>query len=182
MSAGMEGEETNDRRDEQKIEQLFVENYDFMYATARKVLRQKADAEDVIQSLFFRALDWKLPPDVWGDPKGYLYRTVVNACKDWKRSRKSRRETGRVEEVVEDLKMPEPRSERPQDNAARQVEYLLDSLDDHVARIVMLHVESGFSDSEIAAVLGAKRSKIGMILSRAREKARKLMPGRWARP
>ena len=55
MSSGTDGEENNDRRGERKTEELFVEHYDFMFATARKILKQKADAEDVIQSLFFKA-------------------------------------------------------------------------------------------------------------------------------
>ncbi len=174
MSTGMDGEETNDRSGERKTEELFVEYYDFMFVTARKALRQKADAEDVIQTLFFKALDWELPPDVGKDPKGYLYRTVVNACNDWQRSRKSRKETGRVEKVVEELKMTEPRSDRAQENAAQQVEYLLDSLDDDIARIVLLHADSGLSDAEIAALTGGSRSRIASILSRAREKLRKI--------
>ena len=56
MSSGTDGEENNDRRGERKTEELFVEHYDFMFATARKILKQKADAEDVIQSLFFKGL------------------------------------------------------------------------------------------------------------------------------
>ena len=48
MSTGMDGEETNDGGGERKTQKLFVEHYDFMFATARKVLKQKADAEDVI--------------------------------------------------------------------------------------------------------------------------------------
>ena len=65
MSTGMDGEETNERSGERKTEELFVEYYDFMFVTARKVLRQKADAEDVIQTLFFKALDWELPPVIF---------------------------------------------------------------------------------------------------------------------
>ena len=84
---------------QRKTEELFVEYYRFMYLSARKVLKQKADAEDVIQTLFFKLLDSELPTDIWKDPKGYLYRTVVNACHDWRRSRKSRRENQGVEKV-----------------------------------------------------------------------------------
>jgi RNA polymerase sigma-70 factor, ECF subfamily len=170
----MDDEQTNDRSGERKTEELFVEYYDFMYVTARKVLKQKEDAEDVIQALFFKALDWELPADVWKDPKGYLYRTVVNACHDWRRSRKSRKETGRVEEVVEELEMTEPRGDRAQENAAHEVEYLLNSLDDDIARIVLLHADNGYSDAEIAAMTGGSRSRIASILSRARQKLRKL--------
>src|SRR2546421_12788632 len=106
MSSGTDGEENNDRRGERKTEELFVEHYDFMFATARKILKQKADAEDVVQSLYFRLLDSELPPDVWENPKGYLYRTVVNTCFNWKSARKSRKE----EQGVEKLEIAEPRS------------------------------------------------------------------------
>ena len=141
-----------------------------MLATARKVLKQKADAEDVIQALYFKLLESELPPDIWKDPKGYLYRTVVNACHDWRRSRKSRKEQQRVEE----LEFAEPRSGHAHENAALQVEHLLGTLGEDTVRIVMLHADSGYSDAEIAAMMGESRTKIAKILSRAREKLRKV--------
>jgi len=169
MSTG-DGEHSNDGRGERKTEELFVEHYDFMFATARKALTQKADAEDVIQALYFKLLDSELPPDIWKDPKGYLYRTVVNACHDWRRSRQSRKEQQRVEE----LEFAEPRSGYAHENAMLQVEHLLGNLDRNVVRIVMLHADNGYSDAEIAAMMGESRTKIAKILSRAREKLRKL--------
>jgi len=48
MSTG-DGEYSNEGRGKRKTEELFVEYYDFMFATARKVLKQKADAEDVVR-------------------------------------------------------------------------------------------------------------------------------------
>jgi RNA polymerase sigma-70 factor, ECF subfamily len=173
----MDGEETNDGRGERKAEELFVEHYDFIYATARKFLKQKADAEDVIQSLFFKFLDFELPADVWEDPKGYLYRAVRNACFNWKDSRKSRKEN----QGVEKLEIVEPRSGQAHENAVYEVEHLMDNLDDDIAKIVMLHADSGLSDAEIAAMMGESRSKIASILSRAREKLRKIRRGSGAK-
>jgi RNA polymerase sigma factor (sigma-70 family) len=173
MSTGADGEQTNDPNGERKTEELFVKNYDFMFAAARKIVRQKADAEDVVQSLFLKLVDRELPPDVWKDPKAYLYRAVVNACYDWKDSRKSRRETQGVEKV----EMTEPRSGHAHENAFNHLEHLLDGLDNDVAEIVMLHVDEGYSDAEIAAVMGESRTKIAMVLSRAREKLRKIRRG-----
>jgi RNA polymerase sigma factor (sigma-70 family) len=166
----MDGEETNDGGGERKTEELFVEHYDFMFATARKILMQKADAEDVIQSLYFKLLDSELPPGIWNDPKGYLYRTVVNACHDWRRSRTSRKENQRVEE----LEFTEPRSGHAHENATLQVEHLLATLGEDVVRIVMFQADSGYGDAEIAAIMGESRTKIAKILSRAREKLRKV--------
>ena len=166
----MDGEETIDGRGERRADELFVEHYDFMFATARKVLKQKADAEDVIQNLFFKLVDHEFPPDVWKNPKGYLYRTVVNACHDWRDSRDSRGE----KQGVEKLEIMEPRSGHAHENVANQVEHLLGSLNQDVAEIVLLHAERGLSDAEIAAMLGQSRSKIASILSRARDKLRKV--------
>jgi RNA polymerase sigma factor (sigma-70 family) len=165
-----DGEHSNEGRRERKAEELFVEHYDFMFATARKILKQKADAEDVIQSLYFKLLDSELPSDVWENPKGYLYRTVVNTCFNWKSARKSKKEQQRVEE----LEFAEPRSGHAHENATLQVEHLLGTLGEDTVRIVMLHADSGYSDAEIAAMMGESRTKIAKILSRAREKLRKV--------
>ena len=170
MSSG-DGEQTNDAGTQRKIEELFVEYYDFMHASACKVLqKQNEHAEDVIQTLFFKLVDSELPPDIWNDPKGYLYRTVVNACHDWRRSRKSRKET----QGVEKLEIAEPRSGHAHQNVVHELAHVLNSLDEDIAKIVMLHADAGYSDAEIATMMGASRSKIASILSRAREKLRRV--------
>jgi RNA polymerase sigma-70 factor (ECF subfamily) len=174
MSTGMDGEETKDGRGGRTTEDVFVEHYDFMFRAARKSLRNTEDAQDVIQNLYLKLIDSKLPPDVWRDPKGYLYRTVINACHDWRRARKSRRENRGVEQ----LEIREPRSEHANQNAAHEVEHLMGNLDRNIADIVRLHAEGGMSDAEIAVMVGGSRSKIAMILSRARDKLRKLRGGR----
>lgn len=170
----MDGEETKDGRAGRTTEDLFVEHYDFMFRAARKALKKTEDAQDVIQNLYFKLVDSEVPPDVWKDPKGYLYRTVVNACHDWRRSRKSRKENRGVEQ----LEIQEPRSEHANQNAAHEVEHLLDGLSQDIAHILILHADSGMSDAEIAVMVGGSRSKIAMILSRAREKLRKLRGNR----
>ena len=166
----MDGEETIDSRGGRTTEDLFVEHYDFMFRAARKALKKTEDAQDVIQNLYLKLVDTELPPDVWKDAKGYLYRTVVNACLDWKRARKSRKESRGVEQ----LEIQEPRSEHANQNATHQVAHFMASLEQGVAEIVMLYADGGMSDAEIAAMRGQSRSKIASILSRAREKLRKL--------
>jgi DNA-directed RNA polymerase specialized sigma24 family protein len=52
------------------------------------------------------------------------------------------------------------------------------NLDRNIADIVRLHAEGGMSDAEIAVMVGGSRSKIAMILSRARDTLRKLRGGR----
>jgi|SRR5579883_119342 len=171
METGTDGQQLNNG--ERRNDELFVRHYAFMLSTARRFLNQKADAEDVVQSLFFKLSDYELPPDVLQDPKGYLYRTVKNACFDWKDARKSRKE----KQGVEKLEITEPRSGNAHQNAANQVEHLLKGLGEDIGKIVMLHAEKGHSDAEIAAMLGHTRSKVASILNRAREKLRKIRRG-----
>ena len=55
------------------------------------------------------------------------------------------------------------------------------ALDGDIARIVMLHADNGLSDAEIATMIGAPRTRIAKILSRAREKLRKVTGARGAK-
>ena len=75
---------------------------------------------------------------------------------------------------MEKLEFAEPRSGHAHENATLQMEHLLGTLGENVVRIVMLHADSGYSDAEIAAMMGESRTKIAKILSRVREKLRKV--------
>jgi hypothetical protein len=60
MSTGTDGQSSQDAGRERKNEEPFVQYYEFMFATARKVLMENVDAEDVIQNLFFKLVDREL--------------------------------------------------------------------------------------------------------------------------
>jgi hypothetical protein len=61
MSGGTDGEQTNHSRGERKNEELFVEYYDFHVCRSPQIPEEKADAQDVVQSLSFELADAEIP-------------------------------------------------------------------------------------------------------------------------
>ena len=102
---------------EREVEELFRENYAFMYRAAHALLGRPADAEDVVQNLFLKFVQRELCPEVRKNPRGYLYRAAVHVSSNIIRSRKRRRETGGVEE----LEIPEPGAGRVNDNVRKKL-------------------------------------------------------------
>ena len=86
----------------QELERLFLEHYQLLYRTAYSMLSNRADAEDVPQTIFLRLLRSGITPDLQKNAKGYLYRATVNLALDIVRSRKRRPHA----ETPEDLEIP----------------------------------------------------------------------------
>src|SRR6185436_13258317 len=76
------------RRLKQEFEELFREHSPMLYRTAYSLLDNRADAEDVLQTVFLRLLRREVPSDLGSNPKGYLYRAAVNVSLNIIRSRK----------------------------------------------------------------------------------------------
>jgi hypothetical protein len=74
---------------EQVLEELFREHWQLVYRTAFSVLRNRHDAEDVLQSIFLKLFERELPADLPRNPQGYFYRAAVNASLNVVRSRKN---------------------------------------------------------------------------------------------
>src|SRR5262249_33091334 len=70
------------------FEQLFREHSRMLYRTAYSLLKNAADSEDVLQTIFLRLLRGGLPAEFERNAKGYLYRVAVNLSLDIIRARK----------------------------------------------------------------------------------------------
>jgi RNA polymerase sigma-70 factor (ECF subfamily) len=156
---------------EREVEDLFREHYKFMYRAAYAVLGRRADAEDVIQTLFLKFVQHELRSEVRKDPKGYLHRAAVHESLKVIRSRNRRNETDGVEE----LEIPEPRAGWVNDNVRNKLRDTFAELQPNTVEILILHYEHGYSDAEIANMRGQSRGKIAMILNRSRTQLQELM-------
>jgi RNA polymerase sigma factor (sigma-70 family) len=158
-------------RRKQKIEDLFLEHYNFLFRAAKAILRRKADAYDVVQELYLKCAQNDLQPEIMKNPKAYLHRAAVRAALDWKRSGKRRKE----DHGVEDLEIHDASSGRANDRVRDILENIFTTFKSkaEVVDILILHHNEGYSDAEIADLLGETRSKIASILSRAHAKLRK---------
>src|SRR5262245_10797293 len=73
---------------EREFEEIFREHHHMVYRTARGVLGNPTDAEDIVQTIFLRLLDRGISADIRRNPRGYLYRAAVNESLNVIRSRK----------------------------------------------------------------------------------------------
>ena len=74
---------------EQVLEELFREHWQLVYRAAFSVLRNRHDAEDVLQNIFLKLFERELPADLPRNLPGYFYRAAVNASLNVVRSRKN---------------------------------------------------------------------------------------------
>ncbi len=72
---------------------MLAEHGNRVYQLAYRLTRSRADAEDVLQDVFFKLYQSWLHVTTCGNLDGWLTRVVTNACIDLLRSRQCRRST-----------------------------------------------------------------------------------------
>jgi RNA polymerase sigma-70 factor (ECF subfamily) len=156
-----------------ELEELFQEHHQLIYRTAYSVTGSRPDAEDVLQIIFLRLIRRGLPPELWKNPKGYLYRAAINVSLNTVRDRERRKADGgseRLLTVVDPAVSPEP------DDEIRR--YLLEAiaqLKPRTVEILILRHVHDYSDAEIARMLRTSRGTVAVALFRARARLRKLL-------
>jgi RNA polymerase sigma-70 factor (ECF subfamily) len=152
----------------EEFEALFREHSKFIYRTAYRVTGNGEDAEDVLQNLFLRLMRRELPSDFGTNPKGYLYRAAVNLALNVVRSRKV--STDVIDAAEHSAFREKSRARLDMDEAVRQA---LSELNAKAAEILILRHVHGYSDAEIARLLGTSRGTIAVSLFRSRARLRK---------
>ena len=154
-----------------------------VFALARRMLGEVAEAEDVTQETMLRL--WKIAPDWQADRAAlstWLYRVASNLCIDRLRRRgHPGRELGgdAVPEVADESPGPERRLQA-RDQVAALAQALAALPDRQRLAIVLRHLEDR-PNPEIAAILDASVEAVESLLARARrDLARRLAPHRAA--
>lgn len=154
----------------ESFERVFREHSEFIYRTAYRVTGRVEDAEDVVQTLFVRLLRHDLPPDFEKNPKGYLYRSAVNTSLNLIRTRCR-------SVLTDDLDAFEVLSSADESRGQSEIEERLRiamaELNPRAAEILILRHVHGYSDAEIAKLLGTSRGTIAVSLFRTRARLRK---------
>ncbi|HVU05971.1 MAG TPA: sigma-70 family RNA polymerase sigma factor [Polyangiaceae bacterium] len=151
-----------------------LEHADALHAFAWHLTRNPTRAEDLVQDTFARCLaasDQFLPS---GNLKGWLFRILRNAFIDGVRreARNPARGASEVPEPSDDEISGEPlRSdpelERLRHLVAKDIEAALGALSVDARTVVLLDLE-GFTETEIADVMGCPRGTVKSRLGRAR--------------
>ncbi len=141
-----------------------------LYRVAYSVLRNSADAEDVVQEAFLRVLRHRLTLGEVRDHRVWLIRIVWNIVLDRKRRAKTRPETDDVAELARVLPSKGLSAEEIAAAAQHHAHVLacVDRLPAKERQVLMLSAFEELTSVEISAVLGITESSVRSRLFRAR--------------
>jgi len=182
--------------DRRTFEQLLREHRDSVYSTARYLVRNADDAEDVVQETFVRL--WRAGDDVDVERvRSWLLRVCRNLCLDQLRRRKVRdtaragadqvSERGRLGiEIAEDdgrersLEVSDLGSGALHTERALDVQRMVEAMEDlkePQRSIILLREVQDLTYEEIAETLDLSLSAVKVYLHRARKKVRQRFEG-----
>lgn len=163
------------RRHQQRIHRL-----------ALHMLRDRADADDVMQETFVRAYQALARFDGRSEPYTWLYRIAINLSLNVLRARKPHRRAGDPDDPRLDALMAEKRpsamADPPGDAARRQLYRAMcegiDQLSDTLKTTLIVVCIDGRSHEDAAQILGAPEGTIAWRVHEARKKLRSYLQDR----
>jgi len=170
--------------DEAAFGQLMRRHQQRIHRLAVHLLRDRAEAEDVMQETFIRAYRALARFDGRSEPYTWLYRIAVNLSLNALRSRKAHRTTTQADDprldaiVAEKVSSADP----PADAARRQLYAALaegiDGLSETLRSTLILVCIDGRSHEEASVILGAPEGTIAWRVHEARRKLKEYMAER----
>ncbi len=156
------------------VESLFREHAEFIFRTAYRITGCSEDAEDVVQTLFVQLIRRDLSADFLKNSKAYLHRSTVNISLNVLRSRKRTEHSDKAEEVEDASSGEESRGQR---EISQRLRSAMAELHPKAAEILVLRYVHGYTDAEIAKLLGTSRGTVAVSLFRSRLRLRKSIRG-----
>jgi RNA polymerase sigma factor (sigma-70 family) len=158
-----------------EFERVFRAHHGLVFRTAYRITGNAADAEDVSQTVFLRLFRRETNTnvaknDALENEESYLRRAAINAAVDVIRSRQSDRTvelTDLPAEPAHDYRGNDPRELRMALGRA------LAQLKPRPAEVFVLRFLEGFSNAQIARMLGISQVLVAVIVFRARQQLRK---------
>ncbi len=146
-----------------ELELAFQAHHGLVFRTAYRITGNAADAEDVLQVVFLRLLRRAPQAEAMENQESYLRRAAINAALDVLRSRQS----DRTVELTMDL----PHDETPE--LRRALGRALAKLAPRSAEVFTLRFLEGFTNPQIAKMLGISQVLVAVIVHRTRQQLRK---------
>jgi RNA polymerase sigma-70 factor (ECF subfamily) len=143
------------------LDQLYTAHHAMVFRTAHRVTGNAADAEDVLQTVFLRIL--KRDTSDIENPESYLRRAAVNAALDIVRSRKADNSL-ELERTASSGSCTELRDLR--DTVRRTIA----TFPPKTAEMIALRFFEGYTNPEIAKMMGISQIMVAVTVHRARKK------------
>jgi RNA polymerase sigma-70 factor, ECF subfamily len=150
-----------------------VRYHRLVYRVAEALLRDRAEAEDIVQEAFFRY--WEQGNGVRA-PREWLLAVARNLCLD--RHRRARRTVS-----LETVTIEEPRDERTavtelqQQELGSRLKELIAALPEPQRSLVVLFDVQGLTGEACARILGINTNQVKVYLHRARRRLRRALEG-----
>jgi RNA polymerase sigma-70 factor (ECF subfamily) len=172
----LNGAVAGDARDKlsRELQQIFEQHAELVYRTAFALTGSKADAEDILQTLFMRLLACEVSPDLSRTPERYLYRAAFNLSLNYLRDRKREVLTGDIE-AVDDRTVSGPMT--VDEMFDRRLQKAISELNPAAAQMLILRYVHDYSLADIATMLGTTRSTVAVSLFRSRARLKKDLAG-----
>jgi RNA polymerase sigma-70 factor, ECF subfamily len=148
----------------EELERAYRAHHGLVFRTAYRITGNAADAEDVLQTVFLRLLHRS--PGSMQSEESYLRRAAINAALDILRSRQSDR-------TVELIDLPGGRSPNETADLRRSLAQAMSKLDARSAEVFTLRFLEGFTNPQIAGMLGISQVLVAVIVHRTRRQLRK---------
>jgi len=155
------------------FEEAVLPHIDAAYNLARWLTRNDADAQDMVQEAYLRALRF-FSGFRGTDARAWLLTIVRNTCYTWLRRNRSPQLSCDFDEVVlaQEAEGPDPETEQLKKAQARMVNEAIEKLPIEFREVVVLRELEELSYKEIAVVLGVP---IGTVMSRLARARKRLM-------
>ena len=154
------------------LEPIYREHSRAVIQAAYRVTGNAEDAEDVLQTVFFRLARRAAPPDFSGGALPYLRRAATNAALDIVQSKRVKTSVtfDGVGEAVTHDKAPRPDSIHHGRDIHRLLREAVSRLSRRSAEVFTLRYFEGLDNKSIAAALDTSPGTVAVTLHRVREK------------
>jgi len=149
-----------------EFDRVFRAYHGLVFRTAYRITSNAADAEDVSQTVFLRLYRRGDRGEVLENEESYLRRAAINAALDVIRARQ-------VDRTVELTDLPaEPAHDDPRE-LRQALGRALAQLKPRSAEIFAMRFLEGFSNPQIARMLGISQVLVAVLVHRTRQQLRK---------
>lgn len=159
--------------DERKsVQALFDEYHGVVVQSAYRITGSAEDAEDVLQTVFMRLLKRDPLPELGPGARAYLQRAATNAALDILRARKTSKviPLDVVGPVLETRPVDRPDRIGSSAELGKWLRKAITQLRPKSAEVFVLRFLEGYSNQEIAELLGTSVGTVAVVLHRTRSR------------
>ena len=157
-----------------RFEQLVLPHLDGAANLARWLLRNRADAEDVVQEAVLRAYRF-FEHFRGGDARAWLLQIVRNSCYTWLEKNRLSELMTEFDEEMHQRPSASPEALAVQSDERQQLTVALESLPPRSREVLVLRELEGCSYKEIGEITGIPIGTVMSTLSRARERLQQIL-------